>query len=241
MVSVVSMISTVSTVSCFFFLSTLWSCSSSCEDKLVSNKGRRLCRGKGFNTLWIFNTVFNPYGSRFYQFTVTSLALEQFGVIPMIVKKPWRIGANASYEHTTYCYYNINKTTQHSVPILWDRLLCRYNAVNFLQNCQKTSHSSLTSARYGMYFLGLNLDLYSASVTAVIYEISCYIGPRFNSTPLYIVYTVFLKLFEIPRFKYKWITMDKGEKRDISEKHEISPHLYQKCTGSISQTIIKSL
>ena len=53
---------------------------------------------------------------------------------------------------------------------------------NFSQN---TSHSSPVRARYGMYFVGSNRDLYSVSVTVVIGAISCHIGPRYNGTRLY--------------------------------------------------------
>ena len=37
-----------------------------------------------------------------------------------------------------------------------------------------------------MSFVGLHYDLNSASVTAVMYAISCHIGPRYNGTRLYI-------------------------------------------------------
>ena len=39
---------------------------------------------------------------------------------------------------------------------------------------------------YGMYFVDSNRDLYSASVTAVMYSISIYIWPCYNSTRLYL-------------------------------------------------------
>ena len=36
-----------------------------------------------------------------------------------------------------------------------------------------------------MYFVSSKFDLYSAPVSAVMYIISCYIGPSYNSTRLY--------------------------------------------------------
>ena len=50
---------------------------------------------------------------------------------------------------------------------------------------QNTSHSSPTRVRYEMCFVNLNRSLYSASVTAVMYTISFYIGPCCNGTWLY--------------------------------------------------------
>ena len=74
---------------------------------------------------------------------------------------------------------------QFDMEILWT-VRCRYNAANFLQNPYKnTSHSSPVRATYGMNFLGSNSNLYSISVTAVTYSISCHIGTHYNGTPLY--------------------------------------------------------
>ena len=53
---------------------------------------------------------------------------------------------------------------------------------------QKTSHSSPVRARYGVCFVGSDPDLYSASVTAVMYAILCYIGPHYNGSQLYIIF-----------------------------------------------------
>ena len=50
----------------------------------------------------------------------------------------------------------------------------------------KKPHSSPAWARYGVSFVGSNSDLYSTSVTAVLYVISCYIGPCYKGTWLYI-------------------------------------------------------
>ena len=64
---------------------------------------------------------------------------------------------------------------------------------------QNIFHSSPVRARYGIYFVGSNCDLYFASVTAVVYAISFYIGPSYNGTRLYIG---FLKIPLITRQMY---------------------------------------
>ena len=68
---------------------------------------------------------------------------------------------------------------------IWEnRVRCHHNAVNFLSNPHKIHpfHSSPVGTRYGMYFVGSNFDLYSASFTAVMYVISHYFGLRYNGT-----------------------------------------------------------
>ena len=75
--------------------------------------------------------------------------------------------------HRVWCHYN-----------LW----CHYNKVISPKSSQNTSHSSSVRARYGMYFVGSNSDLYSDSVTAVMYAISCYIRLHNNGTWLYLVH-----------------------------------------------------
>ena len=49
----------------------------------------------------------------------------------------------------------------------------------------KTPNSSPVRARYGLSFVDSNSDLYLTSVTALLFAISCYIGPRYNGTQLY--------------------------------------------------------
>ena len=91
---------------------------------------------------------------------------------------------------TQYC------TTDHQNKgkmLNWQKLLhtvwCCYNALNFLSNSHKIHHIARPfRARYGMSFMGPNSDLYFATVTAVMYAISCYIGLHYNSTRLYFVY-----------------------------------------------------
>ena len=59
------------------------------------------------------------------------------------------------------------------------------------KSSQNTSHSSPVRARYGVYLVGSNCDSFSASVTAVMYAISCYIEPRYNGTRPYSIFRVF--------------------------------------------------
>ena len=56
----------------------------------------------------------------------------------------------------------------------------------FCQNPQKTPHSSPVRARYGVYFVNLASEWYSASVPVIIYTISYNIGSRYNGTQLYV-------------------------------------------------------
>ena len=60
---------------------------------------------------------------------------------------------------------------------------CHYNAVNFFQkSSQETLHSLSVGARYGVPFVNLKSDLYSALVNEMVSEISCYTVPRYNGT-----------------------------------------------------------
>ena len=60
-----------------------------------------------------------------------------------------------------------------------------YNAVNFLTNIHKR-HPIARMLGLGMvYSEGPAFDWYSASVTAIIYTISYYIGLHYNGTWLY--------------------------------------------------------
>ena len=70
---------------------------------------------------------------------------------------------------------------------------CRYNAVTFLLNHQKRhpvmasyQKRHLAMARYGVSFVYSNPDLYSASIVAVMYVVSCYSGPRNHGIWLYL-------------------------------------------------------
>ena len=56
---------------------------------------------------------------------------------------------------------------------------CCCNTINFVQILHKDTP-------YGVSFVNLNLDLYSALVNAVVCEISCFTGPLYNSTRLYL-------------------------------------------------------
>ena len=63
------------------------------------------------------------------------------------------------------------------------------------KSSQNTSHTSPVRARYGMYFVGLNCDSYPASVTAVMYAISCYIGMCYNGTELYVCIYIYIYIY----------------------------------------------
>ena len=51
----------------------------------------------------------------------------------------------------------------------------------------KYTHSSPVRARYGVQFVICHYELYSASVNAMLYKISCNIEPRYNGTQLYLL------------------------------------------------------
>ena len=57
---------------------------------------------------------------------------------------------------------------------------CGYNAVNFLSKLK-------IYTPYGVSFVSTISDLYSGSVTVVLYTISCGIGPRYNGKRLHSV------------------------------------------------------
>ena len=61
----------------------------------------------------------------------------------------------------------------------------KWSAVSFFpKSSQKTPHTSPVRERYGVSFVGWNIALYSASHTADMYAISCYIGRYYNGTRL---------------------------------------------------------
>ena len=67
----------------------------------------------------------------------------------------------------------------------------------------KYSRSSSVRARYGVSFVGSASDWYSASVPAMTCAISCYIGPCYNGTRLYV--SLGLDLFKIYNHKTGYI------------------------------------
>ena len=69
---------------------------------------------------------------------------------------------------------------------------CRYNAVNFIQNAHKRHTIARPLGRGMVCLLLINTDLYSASIIAVMCAISCYIGPRYNGTWLYIYINIYI-------------------------------------------------
>ena len=55
----------------------------------------------------------------------------------------------------------------------------------FPYSSQQTHQTSTVRVRYGVPCVDFNSDLCSSSQTAVLYIVSCYIGPRGNSTRLH--------------------------------------------------------
>ena len=70
-----------------------------------------------------------------------------------------------------------------SSDIHYGVFITRYIFPNY---SQKIPHISPVRARYGVSFVGSDLDWYSASVPAMMCAITCYIIPRFNGTRLYL-------------------------------------------------------
>ena len=77
--------------------------------------------------------------------------------------------------YSIICYYTV-----------W----CRNNTVNFPTNIHKrqTPHGSPVRARYGVSFVDLASDWYSASVPVIIYVIPCNIRLCYNGSWLYLVH-----------------------------------------------------
>ena len=59
----------------------------------------------------------------------------------------------------------------------------RYNAVNFLTNIHKNTHSLPVRTRYGVFLCIQHLNC--VSVPVIIYVISYDFGPRYNGTQMY--------------------------------------------------------
>ena len=98
-------------------------------------------------------------------------------LIPMAVQ----LSYNQSQDMVDELHQNINygctnramsKTRHWFSQFLWEK-----EVPMFLLEKAKT---------FSLDFLDSHSDLYSALVSAVMYAISCYIGPRYNSTQMYI-------------------------------------------------------
>ena len=85
------------------------------------------------------------------------------------VSRWWRFHDPIIWSNLTFVAYTICVV----VPISPNTVRCGYDAVNFLQN----HHKRHPIARPLVY---LNPDLYSASLTAAMYAVSRYTGPRYN-------------------------------------------------------------
>ena len=84
----------------------------------------------------------------------------------------------------------------HGYPSTHLVLICKINDA-WSKSSSIASHSSPVRSTYGMYFVGSNRDSYSAFVNAVMYAISCYIGPRHKGTRLYIFPIIFSMCYKI--------------------------------------------
>ena len=76
----------------------------------------------------------------------------------------------------------INIDSRDYMCVLDNTVLCRYNGVNFQRNLHKIHCIDM-----GCNLCFDTLDLSSASVNAVLYEIPCYIRPRYKGTKLHII------------------------------------------------------
>ena len=86
---------------------------------------------------------------------------------------------------------NITVLGDNSYNISAGYIRCLYNAVNFLPNPHKIHPTARPSGRAMGCNLWFATDLCFASVNVVLYEILCYIGPRYNGTTLYLFHCYF--------------------------------------------------
>ena len=108
----------------------------------------------------------------------------------------WISNAPAASSHQQIQCWLLN--CSHFHPSMYSSV--HYNAVNFLTNIHKTSHSLPVRARYGVSFVSPAFDWYSASVPA-IHAISYYIG---LTTTVRLAINTFIQ-FLLTRWHYsKW-------------------------------------
>ena len=69
------------------------------------------------------------------------------------------------------------------------------------KSSQSTSHSSPARVSHGMYIVGSNGYLHSASIAAIMYTISCYIGSCYNGTQLYLSQWILFFFFNLNPLK----------------------------------------
>ena len=69
------------------------------------------------------------------------------------------------------------------------------------KSSQKTHHSSPVSASYVVSYDGPTSDLYSASIPAVVYAISCHTRSRYGGTGLYLTISLELSIWTIKFIK----------------------------------------
>ena len=71
-----------------------------------------------------------------------------------------------------------------TLRILWDDIKC--DAIIIFSKIPTIDTPLLAhTAMYGVSFFSLNSNLYSPSVSTVVYEILCNTGPRYKSTRMY--------------------------------------------------------
>ena len=113
---------------------------------------------------------------------------EWYMILPIakLIRKPHRAHRNVIRWSYNSNWLLITKKQTEGIPT--NTVLGRYHTVNFPQNFHKRNpiHRSSVRARYGVSFVCWNSDLYSASVTAVMWAMSCNIGSLYNGTRLHI-------------------------------------------------------
>ena len=117
----------------------------------------------------------------YYKLGPTSLTIFQF----FQLISSWR----KTFYHTCISLlcrlFTMEFSTRHNITVI--TVQCCYNVVNLLNILTKDLP---VRARYGMSFASTN-SLCSACAAVAVYEKSCYIGPRYNGTWLYVIYETF--------------------------------------------------
>ena len=118
----------------------------------------------------LYSNQFSFYGFSFGALSFKSYLISAMAISLDILLNCWK--------HYQYPYI----PTICELAILSAIITCKYSALPLWHGqfsptfSQSTSHSSPVRARYGIYFVDTNSDLYSASITSMMYAISCYIG-----------------------------------------------------------------
>ena len=111
----------------------------------------------------------------FYGFSFGALSFKSYLISAMAISLDILLNCLKPYQ---YPYI----PTIRKLPILSAIITCKYSALLLWHGqfsptfSQSTSHRSPVRVRYGIYFVDTNSDLYSASITSMMYAISCYLG-----------------------------------------------------------------